>query len=138
MSRKIFKWFLTVFVFFMAWVSAGFATVEWEILNTLQLDAPPVDVAISPDGKSVFVLTNDSRIHIYALDGRLKDKIDVDKQIDQIKLGPKGALLFVTSRKSKTVKVIRLDFINKINIVGSPYKGLQNAPIVLAEFSDFE
>jgi WD40 repeat protein len=119
-------------------VPLGYATVEWEILNTLQLEAPPLDVAISPDGKSVFVLTNDGSIHIYGVDGRFKDKIKVGNQIDQIKLGPRGDRLFATSRKGKTVKVISLDFIRVVNVDGSPFKGLKDAPIVLAEFSDFE
>ena len=27
----------------------GSATVEWEVLNTLKLETPPLDLAISPD-----------------------------------------------------------------------------------------
>jgi DNA-binding beta-propeller fold protein YncE len=122
----------------MVAVPLGFAKVDWEILNTLQLEAPPLDMAISPDGKSVFVLIKGGSINIYSVDGQFRDKIEVGKQIDQIKLGPTGERLFATSRKSKTVKVISLDFVQVINVEGSPFKGLQNAPIVLAEFSDFE
>lgn len=116
----------------------GSAAVEWEILNTLKLEAPPLDVAISPDGKTVFVLTHEGSIHIYELNGRLMDKIEVGEQIDQIKLGPKGTHLFAASRQNKTVKVIALDFIKQIATKGSPYKGLEDAPVVIADFSDFE
>ncbi|MGD9412188.1 MAG: hypothetical protein PVJ54_10030, partial [Desulfobacterales bacterium] len=55
----------------------GSATVEWEVLNTLKLEAPPLDLAISPDGKAVFVLTREGNIHIYDVNGRLTDKIEV-------------------------------------------------------------
>jgi len=116
----------------------GSATVEWELLNTLKLDAPPLDVAISPDGNTVFVLTHKGNIHIYEVNGRLTDKIEVGEQIDQIKLGPRGTHLFATSRQNKTVKIIELDFIKQISIKGSPYKGIEDAPVVIADFSDFE
>jgi DNA-binding beta-propeller fold protein YncE len=116
----------------------GSATVEWEVLNTLELDAPPLDVAISPDGETVFVLTHKGNIHIYEVNGRLTDKIEVGESIDQIKLGPKGTHLFATSRQNKTVKVIALDFIKPISTNGSPYKGLADAPVIIADFSDFE
>ena len=116
----------------------GSETVEWEVLNTLELEASPLDVAISPDGKSVFVLTHEGNIHIYEVDGRLKDKIEVGEKIDQINLDPQGKLLFATSRQNKTVKVIALDFIKQISTTGSPYKGLEDAPVVIADFSDFQ
>jgi DNA-binding beta-propeller fold protein YncE len=116
----------------------GAPAVEWEVVNTLKLEAPPLDVAISPDGKTVFVLTHEGNIHIYEVNGRLKDKIEVGEKIDQIKLGPKGTQLFATSRQNKTVKVITLDFIRQISIKGSPFKGVEDAPVVIAEFSDFE
>lgn len=114
------------------------ATVDWEILNTLKLETPPLDVAIAPDGKTVYVLTGKGNILVYTLDGRLKDKIQVRKKIDQIKVGPRGERLFATSRRNKTIEVIALDFIQEFSIKGSPYKGLKDAPVVIADFSDFE
>ena len=129
---------LIVMLLVVASAGVGSATVEWEVLNTLKLDAPPLDVAISPDGKTVFVLTHEGKIHIYEVNGRLTDKIEVGEKIDQIKLGPKGTNLFATNRQNKTVQVIELDFIKPISTKGSPYKGLEDAPVVIADFSDFE
>ena len=137
MVRKILIPFVIILLMGKS-VTVGSATVEWEVLNTLKLDAPPLDMAISPDGKTVFVLTHEGNIHIYEVNGRLTDKIEVGEKIDQIKLGPKGTHLFATSRQNKTVKVIALDFIKKISTNGSPYKGLVDAPVVIAVFSDFE
>ena len=137
MIRKILM-FGAVMLLMVASTGVGSATVEWEVLNTLKLDAPPLDVAISPDGKTVFVLTHEGKIHIYEVNGRLTDKIEVGEKIDQIKLGPKGTHLFATSRQNKTVQVIALDFIKPISIKGSPYKGLEDAPVIIAVFSDFE
>lgn len=136
MIRKILMLWLIMLL--VAPAAMGSETVEWEVLNTLKLEVPPLDVAISPDGKTVFVLTHEGNIQIYEVNGRLTDKIEVGEKIDQIKLGPKGTHLFAANRQNKTVKVIALDFIKQISTNGSPYKGLVNAPVVIADFSDFE
>ena len=136
MKRKILvSW---VVLLLMASAAIGSETLDWEVLDTLQLNANPLDVAVSVDGKTVFVLTQKGSIQIYQVNGRLTDKIEVGEQIDQIQLSPNGEQLFATSRQSKTVKVIALDFIKQIETRGSPYKGPENAPVVIADFSDFE
>lgn len=137
MKSKFWKAILLLSVWMFV-VPLGFAKVDWEIMNTLQLEAPPLDVAISPDGNTVYVLTHKGNILVYTLDGRLTDKIEVGKPIDQIKLGPRGERLFATSRQSKTVEVIALDFIQTLSTKGSPYKGLKDASVVITAFSDFE
>jgi len=119
-------------------VAAGsFASVEWDLERTFQMDQSPLDVAVSPDGKHMFVLT-ESGIFVYSQDGKLVDKIDVGYPVDQIKIGPRGKQLFITSRKNNTVQVVTIDFIVDINVSGSPYKGRQDAPVVIAVFSDFQ
>jgi DNA-binding beta-propeller fold protein YncE len=137
MMRKILVLWV-VMLLMLTTGAMGSATVEWEVLKTLKLEAPPLDVAISHDGKAVFVLTREGNIHIYQVNGRLTDKIEVGEKIDQIKLDPEGKLLFATNRQNKTVKVIALDFIKQITTKGSPYKGLKDAPVVIADFSDFQ
>ena len=136
--KSIFWKVILLCFFWMVTVPVAFATVDWEILNTLRLDAPPLDMAVSPDGKTVYVLTHKGKILVYTVDGRLTDKIDVNKQIDQIKVGPRGERLFAASRQNKTVEVIALEFIKALSIKGSPSKGDKDAPVVIAEFSDFE
>ena len=136
--KSIFWKVILLCFFWMVTVPVAFATVDWEILNTLRLDAPPLDMAVSPDGKTVYVLTHKGKILVYTVDGRLTDKIEVNKQIDQIKVGPRGERLFAASRQNKTVEIIALEFIKALSIKGSPYKGDKDAPVVIAEFSDFE
>ncbi len=137
MIPKMLKVLIVTLILTIA-ASVGSATLEWEILRTLKLDSPPLDMAIAPDGKSVYILTDKGDIQIYDLDGRLKDKIEIREPVDQIKVGPGGDQLFVTDRQNKTVKVIKLDFIRQITINGSPFKGPEDAPVVIADFSDFE
>jgi DNA-binding beta-propeller fold protein YncE len=137
MIRKI-SLFWVIMLLMLASVRIDSATVEWEVLKTLKLETPPLDVAISPDGKTVFVLTREGNIHIYQVNGRLTDKIEVGEKIDQIKLDPQGKLLFATNRQNKTVKIIALDFIKQISTDGSPYKGSEDAPVIISDFSDFQ
>jgi hypothetical protein len=84
------------------------------------------------------VLTEQGQILIYASGGPFLDKIDVGNQFDHIKVGPGGDYLVLNSRKNKSVQVITLDFIQDINVSGSPFKGSENAPVVVAVFDDFE
>ena len=88
--------------------------VEWNILKTLQLEATPIDVAITPDGRRIFILTDQGEIVIYSSTGKMEAKIDVGQHVDQLKLGPKGTSLILSSGRNKTVQIVALDFIQKI------------------------
>jgi len=112
--------------------------VEWNVYKTMQLDATPIDVALTPDGKRIFILTDGGEVLIYSSTNKMEAKIDVGKQVDQIKLGPGGETLILKSSKNKTVELVTLDFIQKINVTGAPFKGPENSPVVIAVFDDFQ
>lgn len=112
--------------------------VEWNVYKTLQLEETPIDVAVSPDGRRIFVLTDRGEVFIYSSAGKIEAKIDVGQHVDQLKLGPKGASLILGSGKNKTVEIVTLDFIQQINVSGSPSKGPEDAAVVIAVFDDFE
>ena len=118
--------------------SIGFAEVEWDIVQTLKLDAPPLDMAVSPDGRRIYVLVDGGNVLIFSNRGILEEKIEVGRQIDQIDLGPKGEYLFVSSRQNKTLEIVALNFVYDLNITGSPFKGSREAPVVITVFSDFQ
>ena len=119
-------------------VTQSLAFVEWNINKTLKLDTQPLDIAVSQNGNSIFVLTESGKILIYSSDGNLKDKIDVGKHVDQIESGPGEEWLFLSSLKNKTIEILHIDFIQHIDISGSPFKGSENAPVMIAVFSDFQ
>ena len=119
-------------------VANSFAGVEWDIQKTIKMDQPPVDVAVSADGKRIFVLSETGEILIYAPDGKLQDKIGVGSHIDQIEIGPQEDMLLLKSRSNQTVEILVIDFIQKINTSNSPFKGPADAPVVIAVFSDFQ
>ena len=114
------------------------AAVEITHQKTLQTKAVPIDVAVSSDGRSTFVLTDDGNVAIYDHLGNLKDTVKVGSHIDQIEIGPSGERLFVTSRQNKTVEIILLNFINIIDTGRSVFKGPEEAPVTIAVFSEFQ
>ena len=135
------KWMLPFTIALMFGLAGGvFAsdTVEWNVLKTLQLDASPIDVVPSPDGRRIYVLTDQGEIVVYSSTQRVEGRIAVGKHVDQIKLDPRGETLILSSRQNKTLQIATVDFVQNINISGSPFKGRQEAPIVIAVFDDFQ
>jgi len=128
---------LSALLIIVGTAAGSFANVEWSPEHTFQMDQSPLDMAVSPDGKHIFILT-ESGIFVYSQDGKLEDKIDVGYPVDQMKIGPGGKQLFITSRKNKTVQAVTIDFIVNINVSGSPYRGRQDAPVIIAVFSDYQ
>ena len=129
--------FLSLFIGLIApgW---GYAEVEVTIPRTLNLEDKPVDTAMSAGGKYLFVLTDNGKVLIYTMDGKLSDTIPVDKSIDSIKAGTTEEILFLVSGKKKIVQMVLLDFVQEINISGSPFKGAADAPVTIVLFTDFQ
>jgi DNA-binding beta-propeller fold protein YncE len=126
---------LALLVFSNAPCSAG---VEWEILKSLNTDSRPLDVAVSADGKSVFVLTENGTVFIFGADGTLVDRMSVGPQAGRIAADPEGERLYVTNRQSNRVEVVQIDTLREIRLSGAPFKGREKAPVVIAVFSDFQ
>ncbi len=121
--------------------ASSHAEVEMTIARTLNLEETPLDTAMSAGGKYIFVLTDKGKVLVYTTDGKLSDTIPVDKSIDSIRPAPPGAreeILFLVSSKEKTVQIAVLEFIQEINVTGSPFKGAANAPVTIVLFTDFQ
>ena len=133
-----FSVFLMTLAILVVWFASSPATVEWDVAGTLNLKDKPRDAAIALNGRWIYVLTYEGEILIYTPDGKLEDTISVGKGVEGIKVGPREDVLLLTSGKDKTVQIITLDFIQEINVSGSPYKGKVDAPVAVATFNDFE
>jgi hypothetical protein len=136
-KRRHTVFLLSLFIAF-GFVSDSLPSVEWDIRGTLKLEVSPLDVAFSGNGRWVFVLTDQGEILIYSADGKLNDKFTPGTHVDAIEAGPKEDILFLTSRKNRTVQVITVNFIYDINVSGSPFKGRADAPVVIAVFNDYQ
>ncbi len=114
------------------------ADVEWKVLRNVDLKAAPLDVAPSPDGQRLFILTR-GEILIYSLpEGKVIDQIRVDKEFDHIVSLPRTDTLTISSSTKKSLQVIMFESIYKIDVSGLPFKGPQNAPVTIAVFDDYQ
>ena len=129
---------LVTILIFVLFLPACFAALEWDVLNTLKLNDQPLDMAFSTTRNHIYVLNNKGEILIYDPTGRLLDKMIVDKNVDRIKLVPNSDVLLLSNSKGKEISIVRLDFIQKFNVSESPFKGPENAPVVIVEFSEFQ
>lgn len=129
---------LTIHLVILAMSAPAPASVEWHIQKTLELEAVPLDVAISSKGRWIFVLTEGGDVRVYTNDGRLEDILSVGNEIDAIGAGPREDLLFLQNREDKSVQILALDFIHKIDVSKAPFKGPADAPVVIAIFDDFQ
>ena len=129
---------ILVIIALLTTASRVHAAVETSLQNTLQTKAAPIDVAVSPDGRSTFVLTDEGNVVVYDNLGKINDTIKVGAHIDQIEIGPGGERLFATSRQNKTVEIFLLDFISRIETRSSMFKKPEDAPVTIAVFSEFQ
>jgi DNA-binding beta-propeller fold protein YncE len=116
----------------------GICSVELNVHQTLKPEGAPLDVAVSPSGESIYVLTDRGEILIYSMNGSLRDRVEVSKTISAIRVGPRDEVLFLTDRAKGTIEMVTLDLIKNVNVTGSPFKGHENAPVVIAVFTDFQ
>jgi protein-disulfide isomerase len=98
----------------------------------------PLDVAFSSSGKWIYVLTDKGAVQIYDMNGKLHDTLSVGTDVNRIEAGPREEILILLSTGKKTVQQIMLDFIQEIDITGSPFKGRADAPVAVVLFTDFQ
>ncbi|MDX1775066.1 MAG: hypothetical protein R3297_00635 [Desulfobulbales bacterium] len=106
--------------------------------KTFDLESKPIDMAVSADGKTTFVLVEGGKILIYDQYGTLKDTLKVSDSVMSIGTSPNGDSLLLADSKAKTLEVLGISFVVDIDVTGLPFKGPANAPVVIAVFSDYQ
>ena len=138
--KKMIMFILAILVM-VAWASfpkVVQADVEWKVLKSLDLKATPLDVAPSADGQRLFVLTP-GEILVYSIpEGKITDRIPVDKEFDRIVSLPRGDALSISSSTKKMLQVITLESLYKIDVSGLPFKGPKDAPDTIAVYDDYQ
>lgn len=114
------------------------AAVESSLAKTLDIGKKPIDMAVSSDGKLLFVLTKGEVLVYNARSQKLTGRISVDAGVNSITISPRGNQLFASNGKAKTLSVINVDFVFDIDVKGVPFKGPADAPVVVAVFDDYQ
>jgi len=117
---------------------AAQAGLEWKIIKDLDVKAAPLEVASSMDGRRLFILTP-GEILVYSVpEDAVTERIPVGREFDRIALLTQPDRLAISSSAKKTLQVILLETVHKIDAAGLPFKGPKNAPVTVAVFSDYQ
>lgn len=136
--RKIFLGVLMCWVFILMTAPICSAQVEWRVLKTLALPGEPIDIKVSANGQWIYVLTKSRDLLVYSAKGELKDTIKAGPQIDKIEVGPDENTLYLMSHGQKQIKIIDVTYVRDIDTTRSPFKGKPDAPVVIADYTDFQ
>ena len=114
------------------------AELEWRIIQGVDLKATPLDIASSADGLWLYILTPGEILVYSTQEGRITEHIPVDPGFDRITSFPRGNVLTITSSTKKVLQIIHLETVYKIDVMGSPFKGPQDAMVTIAVFTDYQ
>ncbi|BCO08806.1 hypothetical protein GF1_11820 [Desulfolithobacter dissulfuricans] len=112
--------------------------VDWSIRTSWKLDTTPLDFVHTLDGKKVFVLGSDHKVHVYTARGEKLGAIPVDRNISGIDIAPRGETLYLVSRDGNSFTAVDVSFTQNIDVSRAPFLGPENAPVTLVVFSDFQ
>jgi protein-disulfide isomerase len=114
------------------------AEMQWRTFNPLDLKAQPIDLAASPDGQKLFVLTP-GQVLVYGFkEAKIIGTTAVDKDCDRIAALPGGNGVAVSSSARKTLQMLTFEMIYAIDTDTSPFKGLATAPVTIVVFDDYQ
>jgi hypothetical protein len=114
------------------------AEADLKTLRELDLKTKPLDVSPSADGELLFILAP-GEVLVYSLrEGKITERVPVGKEFDRIAASPRGNLITVTSSTKNSLQILLLDFTYPIDVTGRPFKGPENAPVVVAVFTDYQ
>ena len=139
--KKVARKFGIFLTFIISWVSVPqfiYAEIDLTLIKQTNLDVQPLDVATSADGKLIFVLAR-GEILVYSIaEGKVANRISIDKDFDRVTYSGNNNVLILTSSSSKTLKIIQVDFIYNIALDSLPFKGPVDAAVTIAVFDDYQ
>jgi DNA-binding beta-propeller fold protein YncE len=114
------------------------AKIEWNISDNISLEDKPLDMAISKDGLTTYILCEDKVLLYSTQENKVTDTIPVTEPFTRIALSPDGERLFLTNPDKKEITVIQVMPIYDIEIGQSPVIGRPDAPVSIVAFLDFQ
>lgn len=114
------------------------AEIEWQMTDTISLEEKPLDIAISKDGKTTYILGEEKILIFSAKEKRVTDTIPITHKFSQIEVTPDGGKLLLTDKEKKQISVIQVTKVYDIPIGQSPIIGNKDAGIHIFAFIDFQ
>jgi len=133
--------YLAAFIAALCWGGAApviCADVDWTEKTELNLEASPLDIVASSDGEWLFVLTPGQLLVYAGPENKLLKKIPVHAQFDRLAHSAKDNTLVLCSSSGKSLKFIELELVHEFDVSGLPFKGPENAGVIMAVFGDYQ
>lgn len=136
--RRIATAVLTAIITILLASAFCLADVAWNTKREMAVKNGLADMTFSRDGQWLYLLYENGSLDVFDFRGEQKGNVMVGRGFDQIEAGPLEDEVYLVSRKTNSVKIIEVTPVRQINTSGSPFKGTDNAPIVITEFTDFQ
>ena len=93
---------ISIFLVALIFCFSGLVSAEVEMgqSKTFKLDAKPIDMTSSADGKYTFVLAEGGKVFILDGSGTLKDTLTVSESVMSIGTSPNGDFLLLADSKA--------------------------------------
>ena len=114
------------------------AKVEWSVVNRIELEDNPLDIAVSRDGTTAYILCEKGLLIYSILQNKVTDTIQLTGRFSQIAISPGGENLLLTDTEKKQVSIIRISQIYDIEMGQSPVIGQVDAPVNVFAFLDYQ
>jgi DNA-binding beta-propeller fold protein YncE len=140
MNKKISHYIsLLIAVAFVVCLStSALAEIEWSIVDRIALEDSPLDIAISRDGETVYILCEKNILIYSPRQNKVTDTIPLTGKFSQIALAPEEGILLLTDAGEKQVSIIQITQVYDIEIGQSPIIGKADAPINVFAFVDYQ
>ncbi len=132
--------YLVIVIFSSVWLIApnAFAKIEWEMEKGISINEKPIDVAVSKDGLSTYILCSDKILLYSTRSKKITESIPIEGKYSGIELTPNGEKLLLTDTENKQISIISILKIYDIKIGQSPIIGNKDAPVNLFVFMDYQ
>ena len=114
------------------------AKVELSVVNRIELEDNPLDIAVSRDGTTAYILCEKGLLIYSILQNKVTDTIQLTGRFSQIAISPGGENLLLTDTEKKQVSIIRISQIYDIEMGQSPVIGQVDAPVNVFAFLDYQ
>ncbi|MBN2382770.1 thioredoxin domain-containing protein [bacterium] len=115
-----------------------FAELEWTEIGGFDLGAKPLDIVASRDGKVVFILTKGEILQFDPSSKTVTGRIPIGPRFDRVDLADESNTLVLSSTSEKMIKLISYEIVYQLDLSLLPYLGPDNAPVVIAVFSEYK
>jgi len=114
------------------------AKAEWETLKNISLQDTPIDIAVSNDGATAYILCEKSIQVVSIRSGKTTSSVPVNENFRKIALSADGETVYLTDSKNKQVTVMQFSQIYDIEIGNSAVIGKKDAKVNLVAFLDYQ